>query len=56
LPPQLLQFLELTLTQKSPFPVGDYLLTYVVTDEVSGESFILEKEITVAETVSSSVA
>jgi hypothetical protein len=49
-------FFELTLTQESPFPAGGYLLTYVVTDEVSGESFALEKEITVAETVSSSVA
>jgi hypothetical protein len=45
-------FLELTLTQASPFPVGDYLITYVVTDEVSGESFMLEKKITVAETAS----
>lgn len=49
-------FFELTLTQESPFPAGGYLLTYAVTDEVSGESFTLEKEITVAETVSSSVA
>jgi len=49
-------FFELTLTQESPSPAGGYLLTYAVTDEVSGESFTLEKEITVAETVSSSVA
>jgi hypothetical protein len=47
-------FLELTLEQASPFPVGDYLIIYGVTDEVSGESFKLEKEITVAETGSSS--
>ncbi|AFU60092.1 hypothetical protein Ngar_c31760 [Candidatus Nitrososphaera gargensis Ga9.2] len=45
-------FLELTLTQASPFPVGDYLITYVVTDEVSGESFMLEKQVTVAESPS----
>jgi hypothetical protein len=47
-------FLELTLTQESPLPVGDYLITYAVTDEVSGESFQLEKEITIAETTASS--
>lgn len=34
---------ELTLTQESPFPAGGYLLTYVVTNEVSGESFTREK-------------
>lgn len=49
-------FFELTLTQDSPFPVGDYLLTYAVTDEVSGETFTIERQITVAETVSSGVA
>jgi len=49
-------FFELTLTQDSPFPVGGYLLTYAVTDEVSGESFTIERQITVAETVSSGVA
>jgi hypothetical protein len=49
-------FLELTLTQESPFPAGDYLITYLVTDEVSGESFELEKEITVGDSAPSSVA
>jgi hypothetical protein len=33
------------------FPTGNYVITYYVTDEVSGESFQLEKEITVAENV-----
>jgi hypothetical protein len=33
------------------FPTGNYIITYSVTDEVSGESFQLEKEITVAERV-----
>ena len=43
-------FLTLTLAQEvQPFPVGNYVITYSVTDEVSGESFELEKEITVAE-------
>ncbi len=32
-----------------PLPIGSYVITYSVTDEVSGESFQLEKDITVAE-------
>jgi hypothetical protein len=48
-------FLTLTLTQDvQSFPTGSYVITYSVTDEVSGESFQLEKEITVAERVVSS--
>jgi hypothetical protein len=43
-------FLTLTLTQDvQSLPIGEYVITYSVTDEVSGESFQLEKEITVAE-------
>jgi hypothetical protein len=43
-------FLTLTLTQDvQSLPTGNYVITYSVTDEVSGESFQLEKEITVAE-------
>jgi hypothetical protein len=49
-------FLELSLTQASPFPEGDYLITYVVTDEVSGESFTLEKQVTIAKTSTPTVA
>ncbi|MEW6603819.1 MAG: hypothetical protein AB1351_03915 [Thermoproteota archaeon] len=45
-------FLELSLTQDTPFPEGDYLITYVITDEVSGESFTIEKQVTVGQTVS----
>lgn len=41
-------FLELSLTQESPFPEGDYLIKYIITDEVSGESSAIEKQITVA--------
>src|SRR5215204_6080406 len=42
--------LTLTITPEvQPLPIGDYIITYSVTDEVSGESFELEKEITVAE-------
>ena len=43
-------FLTLTLTQDvQSLPTGGYVITYSVTDEVSAESFQLEKEITVAE-------
>src|SRR5215207_6385514 len=52
-------FLTLTLTPErfgiieafevQPLPIGNYVITYSVTDEVSGESFQLEKDITVAE-------
>jgi hypothetical protein len=42
-------FLELTLSQARPFPVGDYNIKYTITDEVSDKSFQLEKQIRVAE-------
>lgn len=43
-------YLTLTLTPEvQPLPVGSYIITYSVTDEISGESFELEKDITVAE-------
>jgi hypothetical protein len=43
-------FLTLTITpEDQPLPIGHYVITYSVTDEVSGESFELEKEIIVAE-------
>jgi hypothetical protein len=43
-------YLTLTLTPEvQPLPIGSYVITYSVTDEISGESFELEKEITIAE-------
>ncbi|HJU96221.1 MAG TPA: hypothetical protein VJ643_09360 [Nitrososphaera sp.] len=43
-------YLTLTLTPEvQPLPVGSYVITYSVTDEISGESFELERDITVAE-------
>ncbi len=43
-------FLTLTLTPEvQPLPIGNYVITYYVTDEISGESFQLEKDITIAE-------
>jgi hypothetical protein len=42
--------LTLTLTPGvQPLPVGSYVITYSVTDEISDESFVLEKEVAVAE-------
>jgi hypothetical protein len=43
-------FLTLTLTPEvQPLPIGSYVITYSVTDDVSDESFELEKDITVVE-------
>jgi len=43
-------FLTLTITPDvQPLPVGSYVITYSVKDEVSGESFQLKKDITIAE-------
>ena len=41
--------LTLTVTQSQPFPVGDYIVTYVVHDQVKGESFQIDKRITIAD-------
>lgn len=35
-----------------PLPEGDYTLSYTITDGVSGQSFTIEENITIAETVS----
>jgi hypothetical protein len=43
-------YLTLTLTPEvQPLPIGSYVITYSVTDEISGESFELEKDVTVAQ-------
>lgn len=39
----------LTVTQTQPFPVGDYIVTYVVHDQVKGESFKIDRRITIAD-------
>ena len=41
-------FLQLSLDQQSPFPPGDYVINYVVNDDISGESFEIVKEITIS--------
>ena len=43
-------FLTLTITPDvKPLPIGSYVITYSVNDEVSGESFQLEKDIIITE-------
>ena len=39
----------LTVRQTQPFPVGDYIVTYVVHDQVKGESFQIDRRITIAD-------
>ena len=39
--------LQMTIDQTSPFPPGDYILRYTFTDENSGKSFDIQKEVTV---------
>ena len=48
--------MELSLTQEQPFPDGNYEVRYVVTDEVSGESFEIVKQVQVGETLTAGVA
>jgi hypothetical protein len=39
--------MTLTLTQEEPFPVSDYIVTYVVHDHVTGQSFQIDRQITI---------
>ena len=39
--------LTLTLSQEEPFPVGDYIISYVVHDHVTGQSFQIDRSITI---------
>jgi len=39
--------LQMTIDQTSPFPPGDYVLKYTFTDENSGRSFDIRKDVTV---------
>ena len=41
-------FIPFTVTQSVPFPSGDYVIIYKITDENSGKSFELNKNITMA--------
>jgi hypothetical protein len=39
--------LTITIDQSSPFPPGDYVITYRVTDNNSGKSFDITKDVTI---------
>ncbi len=42
-------FIPFTISQTTPFPVGDYVITYTIHDSNSGNSFDIVKEITISE-------
>ena len=42
-------FYPITITQTTPFPPGDYIITYTIHDVNSGESFDIVKEIAISE-------
>jgi len=39
--------LTLTLSQEQPFPDGDYIISYILHDQVTGKSFQLDRRITI---------
>ena len=45
-------FMPITLTLDQPLPVGEYTITYTITDSTSGKSLEIVKDIRVAETIS----
>jgi hypothetical protein len=40
-------FITLTVTQTNPFPAGDYVIKYTVTDQIKGKSFDITKDVKV---------
>jgi hypothetical protein len=40
-------FFDISIDQSSPFPPGDYVITYTLTDKNSGKSFDITKDVTV---------
>lgn len=42
-------FIPFTITQTSPFPEGDYVITYTIHDDNSGNSFNVIKDITISD-------
>ncbi len=41
-------FIPFTITQTTPFPSGDYVITYTIHDDNSGNSFDIVKDITIS--------
>ena len=39
--------LTISIDQSSPFPPGNYIITYRVTDQNSGKSFDIKKDVTI---------
>lgn len=39
--------LDVSINQTNPFPPADYVIGYTITDENSGESFDIRKDVTV---------
>lgn len=44
-------YLTVDITQSEPFPEGEYAITYTITDGQTGESFEIDKDIRIAEIV-----
>jgi len=42
-------FIPFTISQTSPFPPGNYIITYTITDENSGNSFDITRDITISQ-------
>jgi len=41
-------FIPFSITQSTPFPAGDYVITYKITDKNTGNSFDFNKNITIS--------
>jgi hypothetical protein len=41
-------YTTLTVTQKNPFPSGDYIFKYTLKDETTGKSFDITKDVTIS--------
>jgi hypothetical protein len=49
-------FLTLTLRQDEPFPLGDYIVSYVIHDQVSGQSFQIDRVITIDDSTATALS
>jgi hypothetical protein len=41
-------YTTLTVTQKNPFPAGDYIFKYTLKDQTTGKSFDITKDVTIS--------
>jgi hypothetical protein len=41
-------YTTLTVTQKNPFPAGDYIFKYILKDQTTGKSFDISKDVTIS--------